>query len=223
MLNDKWFCVTVTSVVALAAFVFVMRFLPDYVASQGWELCGKDDCNLQSWLGSLSGWFGGFAAFFTILFIMGQLREQRRQTDFAIGDAMPTMDAVEHLENSAELVVRIVNWNRRAMVVRNLVVDDPQTAIMPNRLSIDGVRKPIETITFRVQPFVIPGWEDRSKGPSHAEIRLAALVEVEKGLNLAASWRDLPRITAEIQMLGNAHKVIHLKADTRPLLRAGQD
>lgn len=216
MLNDKGFCVTVTSAMALAVFVFVMRFLPDFVAWQGWLLCGPDDCNLQSWLGALSGWFGGFAALVTILFIMRQLQEQRRQTDFALGDALPTMDAIEHLEDGAELVVRIVNWNRRAMVVRHLNVDDQSTAIMPNRLTIDGARKPIDTIAFAIEPFIIPGWEDRSKGPSHAEIRLAAVIEVEKGLNIAASWRDLPRIMAGIQMLGDAHRVVLLKADTRP-------
>lgn len=219
MLSDRQFCVTITSAVALLSFVFFMRFLPDFVSWQGWMLCAEPNCNVQGWLGSLSGWFGAIAAFITIQFIMHQLREQKRQTDFAIGDAMPTMDAIEHLQNSAELVVRIVNWNRRGLVVRFIKVDDPNISIMPNRLVVNGERKPVEIISYAIEPFTIPGWEDRSGGPSHAEIRLAAVTGEDTFLNLARSWHDIPQIIAGIQILGDSHKVAELKADTRPLLR----
>jgi len=219
MLTDKRFCVAVTTVVTLTAFVFFVRFLPDFVEWQGWEWCNPTECNVQTWLGSLSGWFGGFAAFITILFIMRQLREQKRQTDFAIGDAMPTLDAIEHLQDKAELVVRIVNWNPRAIVVRHIKVDDPTTTVMLNRLTINGKDKPVATISFSLQPFVIPGWEDRNGAPAHAEIRLAAIIENENNLNLSKSWHDLPRIVVDVQMLGDAHKAIALKADTGLLLR----
>ncbi len=123
MLSDRQFCVTITTAIALLSFAFFMRFLPDFVEWQGWVWCSSDACNIQGWLGALSGWFGGFAAFATIIFIIRQLREQRRQTDFSVGDALPTMDALEHLEDSSELVVRIVNWNRRGIVVRNLDIE----------------------------------------------------------------------------------------------------
>lgn len=219
MLNDKGFCVAVTAAVALIAFVFFMRFLPDFVQWQGWKWCNPTECNVQTWLGSLSGWFGGLVAFITILFIMRQLREQRRQTDFTIGDAMPTLDAIEHLQDKAELVVRIVNWNRRAIVVRNIQVDDPTTTVMLNKLTINGKEKPVATISFSPQPFVVPGWENRSGAPFHAELRLAAIIEVDNNLNLSKSWHDLPRIVVDVQMLGDAHKAIVLKADTGLLLR----
>lgn len=217
-MGDKQFCVAVTSGVALGAFVVFMVFLPDFLARLDWPLCDGANCNVQVWLGSLSGWFGGFATFITILLIVYQLREQRRQTDFLIGDARPTMDAIEHLEDKAQLVVRIVNWNRRGMVVRSLKVEDPNSSIMPNRLTVNGVKIPVDIISFGIDPFVIPGWVDRSASPPQAEIRLSAITMSDTSLRLSPTWLQHPHILADIQLLGDAHKAILLKADTRLLL-----
>ncbi|MGO8112866.1 hypothetical protein, partial [Rhizobium leguminosarum] len=61
MLSDKNYYVTIFSALALTAFVFVMRFLPDFVAWQGWNWCGSD-CNVRDWLEATSGWAGFVAA-----------------------------------------------------------------------------------------------------------------------------------------------------------------
>jgi hypothetical protein len=219
MLKDRQYCVVITSVLALLAFIFTMRFLPDLMDWTGWPMCSPDDCNVQGWLGALSGWFGGVAAFATILFVIRQIGEQKRQTDFSIGDAMPTMDAVEHLNDSSELVVRIVNWNRRAAIVRFLDVDHLDALVFPTMLTIDGVEKIIEKIEFGIPPFPIRGWEDRSKGPHCAEIRLAAYRQLGDKAGFQGDWREIPSIIAAVQILGDSHKLTSLRADTRPLLK----
>lgn len=218
MLNDKQFCVVVSSAVALVAFVCLMRFLPDVMAWTGWPMCDKGTCNVQSCLGALSGWFGGIAAFGTIAFVVLQLREQRLQTAFTVGDAQPTMDAIEHLNDSSELVVRIVNWNRRGLIVRSLDVDDTNTIVLTNNLTVDGKVVATDFLQFGIKPFHVRGWEDRGKAPHYAEIRLAAMREIETDLSFAKNWRDIRRITADVQILGDSHKITQLRADTGPIL-----
>jgi hypothetical protein len=216
MLSDRRYCVTIVSAVALIAFVFVMRFLPDFVSWQGWDLCGSD-CNVRDWLEATSGWIGASIAAVAAVPLVLQLRAQQIQTAFAVGDASPTMDAIEHLNDSSELVVRIVNWNRRAIVIRFLDVENVDTIIMPNRLTIDGKVRPIDVVDVGVKPFAIKGWENRSAAPSHAEIRIVALKIDGEYSSFQTNWRDIPKITATIQILGDSHRVKLLKADTRLL------
>ncbi|MDP9590609.1 UNVERIFIED_ORG: hypothetical protein J2W19_003173 [Shinella zoogloeoides] len=214
---DKRFCVTVLTALALGMFILFMRFLPELVNWPQWPLCGQPDCNVQGWLSATSGWAGFIAAGVAVALTWRQLSQQRKQTDFMLGDASPTMDAIEHLNDSSELVVRIVNWNRRAIVVRFLDVENEDTIIMPNKLTIDDKIRPTDPIDFGVKPFAIKGWENRSVAPSHAEIRLAAFKVHGPNLSFGKNWKDIPRITATIQILGDSHRVKLLKADTRLL------
>lgn len=216
MLSDKNYCVTIVSALALVAFAFVMRFLPDLLAGPGWDWCGEN-CSFRDWLEATSGWIGASIAASAAIPLVLQLRAQQLQTAFTIGDAPPTMDAIEHLKDSSELVVRIVNWNRRAIIIRFLDVENEDTIILPNKLTIDGKLHPTDLIDIGIRPFAIPGWENRSERPSHAEIRLAAYKADGEKLSFQRNWRDIPRITATIQILGDSHRVKLLKADTRLL------
>ncbi|GCA53189.1 hypothetical protein KGO5_05657 [Sinorhizobium sp. KGO-5] len=218
MLSDKNYCVTIISALTIIAFVFVMRFLPEFLAWQGWDWCGAN-CNVRDWLEATSGWIGASIAAVAAVPLLLQLRVQQTQTAFTVGDASPTMDAIEHLNDSSELVVRIVNWNRRAIVVRFLDVESEDTIIMPNRLTIDGKVHPSDLIDLGVKPFVIKGWENRSASPPHAEIRLAAFKIDGEDLSFRKNWKDIHKITATIQILGDSHRVKLLKADTRLLWR----
>ncbi|WP_455271210.1 hypothetical protein [Rhizobium herbae] len=216
-MSEKGFIVTVVSAVALVTFVFVMRFLPDFVAWNGWDLCGTD-CNLRAWLDALSGWFGGIAAFATIGFVVLQLREQKLQTVFTVGDALPTMDAVEHLRDSTELVVRIVNWNRRGIVVRGFDAGISGAILFPLRLEVDTEEIPdFARKTHGIAPFTLKGWEDRSKGPHHCEIRFECF---SSGVVLLTDgWSEIPSVQAHVQILGDRHKQLTLTADTGVLRR----
>jgi hypothetical protein len=204
------------TVLALGAFVFIMRFLPDFIEWQGWDWCGSE-CNLRDWLEATSGWFGAVIAAIAAVPLILQLRAQQLQTAFTVGDAMPTMDAIEHLADSSELVVRIVNWNRRSIVVRSLDVKNVDVIIMPNRLVVGDVVRPTDLIDLGVRPFVVRGWENRSEPPQAAEIRLVAFKADGKHLKFQQDWREIHKISATIQLLADSHKVMLLEADTQPL------
>lgn len=119
MLSDKNFCVTIVSALALVAFTFVMRFLPDFLAWQGWDWCGGN-CYFRDWLEATSGWAGFVAAGMAVALTRRQISQQQKQTDFILGDAPPTMDVTPDLDDPTEMVVRIVNWNRRAIFIKSV-------------------------------------------------------------------------------------------------------
>ncbi|NTF07158.1 hypothetical protein G6L37_13475 [Agrobacterium rubi] len=217
MFNDKQYCVVIASASALIAFVFIMRFLPDFVVWRGWELC-RSDCSVIDWIGAVSGLLGTLIAAVAAYFLLRQLDAQQVQTAFAVGDALPTMDAIEHLNNSTQLVVRIVNWNRRAIVVRSVATGNSNVLLIPDKLSIDETRKALEPISFSVPSFAIKGWEDRAGKPSHAEIRFSAMEADGTELSFMDDWKKVASISAKLEILGGSHKIIELVADTRVLL-----
>jgi hypothetical protein len=120
MLSNKSFCVTVASAVALVAFVSVMRFLPDFLVWQGWEVCGGGTCSVQSWLSALSGWVAAFGALAAAILTLAPLREQvqeaRRQSDFLVGDAAPEFVLLRNRKTDT-IKLLVTNWNRRTVMV----------------------------------------------------------------------------------------------------------
>lgn len=178
---------------------------------------------LRNWLSALSGWVAAVAAGVTLALTIGPLREQakqaRRQTDFVVGDALPTFDAVEHLKKSEQLVCRIVNWNRSAIVVRIVqTVEQADGLVIIDKLVIDGVTSEIDLITFKVEPFVIKGWEDRNQPPHHAEVRFIAYHSTEDKLMRRPNWSNVPKVVAKVEILGAKHRTIDLEADIRALI-----
>lgn len=178
---------------------------------------------LRDWLGATSGWIAALAAAITLLLTLGPLREQakhaRRQTDFMLGDADPTFDAIQHLKKSDELVTRIVNWNRSAAVVRLVrTVENTDALVIIEKLTIDNQDIDTEIISFSVEPFVIKGWEDRGSRPHFAEVRFVAYDSEESaGLNRRLNWSRVPKVVAEVQILGAKHRTVFLEADTAPI------
>ena len=178
---------------------------------------------LRNWLSALSGWVAAVAAGVTLALTIGPLREQakqaRRQTDFVVGDALPTFDAVEHLKKSEQLVCRIVNWNRSAIVVRIVqTIEEADALVMIDKLEID--RKPIEIdmITLKIEPFVINGWEDRNNPPHHAEVRFIAFDNMTDKLRTRPNWSNVPKVVAKVEILGAKHRTVDLEADIRALI-----
>lgn len=74
-MEDRRFCVIVTSAIALLAFIILMRFLPEFIAWSGWPSCGENNCNFQSWLSATSGWVSGGATLFTLWVISRHHRQ----------------------------------------------------------------------------------------------------------------------------------------------------
>lgn len=214
----------VTCVAAAGLGAFVSLWLLDFAVVRV-GFCGAPPTETISqcareWIGALSGWAAAVAAGITLALTLGPLREQvrqaRRQTDFAVGEALPTFDAIEHVEKSNTLVCRIVNWNRSAIVVRIVeTVEKSESLVIIDKLAIDDTPQSLDKITFKIKPFVINGWENRSERPHYAEVRFIAFDSRDDlKISQRSSWSNVERVVAEVQILGAKHRKITLEADT---------
>ncbi|MER9495863.1 hypothetical protein NKI86_29160 [Mesorhizobium sp. M0320] len=176
----------------------------------------------REWIGALSGWAAFAAAAASVPYLIRQWQEARKQTSFIIGDDDPTLDVVEHLEEEDRLVVRIVNWNRRAVFVTGI---SASTKAQPEPMDSDiGIWR-IQTTDGVAEkggfPIQIDGWEHRGERPRFARIDLFLLRRMPGS---EPGWEKdervpFPRdakITAEMLMLGNVHRVFELEADAFP-------
>lgn len=190
------------------------------------DLCAANEMGaecVREWIGALSGWFAVIAAAASLPYLVGQWQEARRQTRFTIGDEDPTLDVIEHLKEENRLVVRIVNWNRRAVFVTGI---SATTKTRPEHMDANIGIWQVETIDGVVEgaellPIQINGWEDRASRPRFARIDLLLLRKVagsEPGWD-AEEKVPFPRdakISAKIRMLGNVHRIFELVADAFP-------
>ncbi|MER8977912.1 hypothetical protein [Mesorhizobium sp. M0870] len=176
----------------------------------------------REWIGALSGWFAFAAAAASIPYLIRQWQEARKQTRFIIGDDDPTLDVVEHLQEENRLVVRIVNWNRRAVFVTGI---SASTKTRPEHMDGDIGIWQVETIDGVSEggefPIQINGWEHRGGRPRFARIDLLLLRRISA--KEPGSYRDeqvpFPRdakIAAKMRMLGNVHRIFELDADAFP-------
>jgi hypothetical protein len=176
---------------------------------------------LQDWAGALSGWAAFAAAVLSLPYLIGQYREAQKQTRFTIGDDEPTLDVVQHMREQNRLVIRIVNWNRRAIFVRAI---NTATKLKPIDMAESIAIASVETSTGgsdRSMPIQIDGWEDRSARPHFARVDLLLLRRFE---GTEPGWeadevRPFPTdavITVEVQKLGNVHSVYPISARAFP-------
>jgi len=175
----------------------------------------------REWVGALSGWAAFAAAIASLPYLIGQWREAKKQTRFVIGDEDPTLDVVEHLREKDRLVIRIVNWNRRAVFVKDIAVaTETKPGDMEDQTVIwqaENEKGPTDT-NFPIQ---IRGWENRAERPSFASLDLLLIRRVAGS---AENWRKddiVPfpqdaKVVATIQMLGNVHRVFDLTASAFP-------
>ena len=156
--------------VAIFAAIGVLLWFTYYYDLQ--TLCAKDESTgpcVREWFGAFSGWIAAAAAAVAIAPLLGQLREQQRQTSFQLGDAEPTVD----VENTAtmSLNIRIVNWNRRTLKLRPLKPTSPK-----RNVAIRGMTRKTEAhgpaSVSSSYGFSIKGWEDRSKPPEYVELAI---------------------------------------------------
>lgn len=177
--------------------------------------------NVREWTGALSGWAAVAAAGISLPYLIGQWKEARRQTRFVVGDEEPTLDVIEHLEEEDRLVVRIVNWNRRAVFVWDIVSSTYfKPADMSEYTYVDRV-KTQDGETSTEFPIQINGWEDRSKGPCFARIDLLLLSKGDRAEPDPENdeVREFPKdatIWATMQMLGNVHRTFDMSAQAFP-------
>lgn len=155
-------------------------FLTDFAIIRANWCVETDDHCLREWVGALSGWAAALFAAATILYLYRQNEEQKKQTSFLLGDASPTIDAIQHLHRSAHVVIRIVNWNRRPIVVQTLRVDRVSSGFVMVGVTIfdkdtgEGL-KPRSLNGVEIDPpIAMHGWKNRAVGPCEVRIDIAA-------------------------------------------------
>lgn len=184
-----------------AFFVFAAVNNVTQIAALMPDACNQD-CTVQGWMSATSGWAAVVLAGVGFFFIQRQIDEQKRQTDFIIGDAEPTLDSIQHIEDDEEVVLRIVNLNRRGILIHDMdfVGRDLMTGIMQVKINGEEVEDPR-------MPIFLRGWEDRNNAaPNVAQFKLSAH---EKGANaLINAWPADQMVFADIQILGETHRRI---------------
>lgn len=160
------------------------------------DLCGADEGGaycFRAWFGASAGYFAAVAAGITLFALFAQVAEQKRQTDFLLGNSLPAVDAIAHQKNPFRVVLRIVNWNRHPVILSALKLSDP--AIKP---AIESARiwdrdDPKSKLVSRVirEGHIVPaiamhGWKDRSAGP--CEVRIDISAKRKPDLESVFSW-----------------------------------
>jgi hypothetical protein len=172
----------------------------------------------REWFGALSGWAAAAGALVAAWLTVPHLK---RQADFIWGDAPPTLDVIEHLAEKNTLVVRLVNWNRRAIFIEDIVVS---TKASPKNLDEQAAIWQIEDENGERDggfPVQVKGWEDRNKRPSYVRVDLILLKEIP---GTEDGWTTDERtpfpvdaiITAKVRMLGNVHRIFEIRAEAFP-------
>ncbi|WP_157866135.1 hypothetical protein [Mesorhizobium japonicum] len=176
---------------------------------------------LQTWVSALSGWAAFIGAVIAIPFVAAQVREARRQTEFIVGDAMPTANMHDpretRVDNAYSTRLKIVNWNRHPILIRSIQLMEP-TNVELFGVEVedhDAGRRHILQQEHKRGRMYVPGWVDRSKMPTVAEFDLT-FSTADPAL-IAIAQNDLVRcpitLKVEITIAGARHQTEALMVD----------
>ncbi|MER8752336.1 hypothetical protein NKH57_24250 [Mesorhizobium sp. M1050] len=176
---------------------------------------------VQTWVSALSGWAAFLGALLAIPFLAAQVREARRQTEFIVGDALPTASMHDPREtrvnNAFSSRLQIVNWNRHPILIRSIALISPLTV---NLFHVevedhDAGRKNILQQEYRRGRMFVPGWVDRNKTPIIAEFDLT--FETGDPAAVAIAENNLIRVPiflkVDVVIAGPSHKSLTLLVD----------
>ncbi len=198
---------TVTSGLALVAFVFVMRFLPDLVAWQAWPAC--DDCNILSWLSALSGWVAALGALVAAAVTLKPLREQvhqaKRQSDFMVGDAEPEF-VLQRNRAAKRMTLKVINWNRRNVMIEKVACVDNGGLEVFNLHDLRN--NPAWTKRARkrnIPDFRVDSWLDRTKPPTQRKLLITFAIGGEAREDLGYDGSAVA-VDISYRIVGQSHE-----------------
>ncbi|CDX22108.1 hypothetical protein MPL3356_390149 [Mesorhizobium plurifarium] len=205
--NGAWAVYALFAIFGLIGFLMWFTYHWDF-----WDLCsasidGNGAVCFREWFGASAGYLAVLVGVFTIYPLYRQIEEQRKQTDFQLGDALPTMDITLDLEDQQQIVVRVVNWNRRGLLIWDLEIQGDEgmrTGVMEYKIDNAIVRDPAE--------YYVRGWEDRSRGPHVAQFKLAA----EVNGRIVDAFSMSTQVSMLVQLFGEQHKQMVLRAKLFP-------
>jgi hypothetical protein len=169
------FVIATLTFITLATVILLARLWSELPVSAQ-TLCNDEDCTVQQWLAATAGWVGFAAAAIGAWLVFGQLREQKRQTAFLIGDGDPSVDLAAVATDHFSGAIRVVNWNRRTVVLRSITIS-PRPPVNPLYLltiagdrdideeGIEATPNDRSKMSEDGSPAIFPslrGWEDRN-------------------------------------------------------------
>ncbi|AMS41184.1 hypothetical protein [Aminobacter aminovorans] len=192
---------TVVFYAACIIFGIVFAFLVMDWYFDAADLCGKGESTgecVREWFGAWSGYIAAAAAGITLFALYDQIKEQRKQTEFTVGDTLPAMNVVPDLDDVEQIVVRVVNWNRRGVIFLGMNVNGlgPAAKHSVMELKMDG-----RTVPDWGNPY-LRGWENRQESPPVAQFKVAATVD-EK---LVRKWPDKTSVDVYLQIIDTKHR-----------------
>lgn len=188
---------------ALGGFTFLSA--TDFALKEAaWCVTGEQHC-LREWIAALSGWAAAVAAGVTILVLLGQLREARRQTEFIVGDAPPTVSVSDPLHTGASEAFQnriiVTNWNRNPVVLHRVTIDDEwgQELVEARVVENDTIRQNIRQAQFEQERLFIEGWTDRNVAPP--QVTIFVVVGNRARTDDSFAVREYARICVDLTVL----------------------
>lgn len=174
------------------------------------RLCdGTDGACLREWIDALSGWAAFVVGAGTIFFLARQTRELKRQTEFVLGDAMPTVSITDDDVEESSVQLRVTNWNRHPVRITGIKVEKPvwvrQVLERRNRGTVEWPLQRIEELGIS-----IPGWENRFEPPPFRVLELT-FSSREDAQGADHLYREVG-VHVHGTILGNRHKAFDLHA-----------
>ncbi|MGT2467418.1 hypothetical protein ACVOMV_24915 [Mesorhizobium atlanticum] len=173
-----------------------------------WCITGETHC-LREWVGALSGWAAFAGAVAALPYLAGQVREARRQTEFVVGDAPPTvtLQRPEPGTGPYDAVLTIVNWNRHPIHVEATEIESVppgvQWALTDLRQVSAGVsNNRMDGTRTGGLTQVIDGWRDRQRPPNVFTAKVMIDPKDIEGL-----WARSLMARVRIRILGPTHEV----------------
>jgi hypothetical protein len=186
---------------------FTVLYAVEFVFQHNaWCIDAEEHC-VRGWIGALSGWAAAFAAAVTGYFIYGQMKEARQQTAFQVGNAAPTMDAALDLDEPRVLIVRLLNWNRRGI----LVLKPQISGSTPGQWGINGMKLDGHSVPPSHARNFLRGWEDRAKAPHSLQYKIISVLDGE-----TQKWSRDTSISVLIHMYDEKPLRIELRAQLYP-------
>ncbi|MBS9720193.1 hypothetical protein JYU29_05765 [Tianweitania sp. BSSL-BM11] len=148
---------------------------------------------VREWVGALSGWAAAIgaliAAAVTLPALQIQAREAQRQTSFLLGDAEPTFDVMEDESEEWAFAARVINWNRRAMLIHSItIIAGPDLYMTVSSIKAGEDRDiifggmMIGQMPFFDTPVRVSGWTDRNQPPHERKIVVCATSDLTEPL-----------------------------------------
>ncbi|MDH0613434.1 MULTISPECIES: hypothetical protein [unclassified Agrobacterium] len=216
------------TVLVMLAIVLIARYwhTVDFSVLRAY-LCEQNRCTAQDWLSATSGLLGGAAAAVGAYLVFGQLREQRRQTAFALGESHPTLEISVTADLGRRAQFELVNWNRRRVTVENISISKigeevpfPWAYIFQHSEAQGHTVVRLTTGYSMSQYINVGGWLDRQKAPNSLRFSIAFRQGDEDHTDLIRSLRGtIPRPLITVHyMIDNQRYTLHQDLNIMNLL-----